>query len=434
SGVNQSDIDPISKQYFSLDKENYGGFYVNVTNGKKYFLSVTIENGEADIYYSRDSEIDIESETVIKVEIVTNGIWFTASWSGPLYVLVVAKENGTLVSIDVLTYNPQDSVYGIELTVNDVRTDGELLTGNQTNYCFLAQGAKTYNILGRSIEGVVDIYVATRTSVGPDDYDHRDRSGDNIISIQYNTSRYVYIVVKDRDNALGSHYSIRVYSHDVESPNILGMQPIIINDERYSGFLLPSEIARFSFRKQYGNTYRILAKSISGGIDLYSSNLVCVDDQVYDNRDWYADDGISILSTDYLDSHYIAIVDRNTSLGSNYSVRVYSYDEPSASITTTYLSPGYPDNNVHLNKSEIKRYNIPTTQTVTYSITVTDHSGDTDTYLSVLSCVDEQVYEFRDWRSDDGITFLAQTNAYYVAVIDRGNELGSNYSISVSIE
>ena len=87
-----------------------------------------------------------------------------------------------------------------------------------------------------------------------------------------------------------------------------------------------------------------------------------------------------------------------------------------------------------MNKGEIKRYRIITSPTVTYRVFVKDHSGDTDTYISVLSCVDEQVYEFKDWHSDDGIRFLAGVNCYYVAVVDRGNEFGSEYSISVAIE
>jgi len=327
-----------------------------------------------------------------------------------------------------------DGPYGTELTVNDTRAEGKLLTGNSAYYCFFAKGGATYYILGKPLDGDIDVFAATRKTVGTDDYDYRDWHGGDPISIMFNTGRYVYILVKDKDTSLGSNYSIRVYSYDEDSPNIQDVESLIVNDERYTGYLLPGKMARFSFNKNYGNVYKILGKITSGDINVYISNLACVDDQVYEHKDWHGGDWISLLITDYLNKSYIAVVDNNTSFGSNYSVRVISYDEPCASISTTYLSPGSPDSLVHLNKGEIKRYRIITSSTITYRVFVKDHSGDTDSYISVLSCVDEQVYEFKDWHSDDGIRFLAGVNYYYVAVVERGNEFGSEYSISVEIE
>jgi len=432
TGVDQVEVDPENKHYFNLDKNEYGGFYVDVTNGKKYFISASIESGNADIYFSRNSEIDIESENTSKVD--TKGIWISASWSGKLYILVVSKQGGTVVYVDIYTYNPNDVPYGIELTVNDVRTENKLLPANSANYCFFAKGGITYNILGKALDGDIDVFVATRNTVGSDDYDYHDWHGGDPISIIFNTDRYVYILVKDKNTSLGSDYSIRVYSYDEASPNIQNIESLIVNDERYTGYLLPGKMARFYFNNNYGNVYKILGKVSSGDINVYVSNLACVDDQVYEHHDWHGGDWISLLVTDYLSKCYIAVVDNKTSFGSNYSIRVISYDEPCANITTNYLSSGSPDSLVHLNNSEIKRYSIITTPTITYRVFIKDHSGDTDTYISVLSCVDEQVYEFNDWHSDDGIRFLAEANYYYVAVADRGNEFGSDYTISMSIE
>src|SRR6056297_737478 len=58
SGAAHAEINPSSKHYFNLDKNEYGGLYCNVKGGQKYFISVKIEKGKAETYYSQDSEID----------------------------------------------------------------------------------------------------------------------------------------------------------------------------------------------------------------------------------------------------------------------------------------------------------------------------------------------------------------------------------------
>lgn len=84
TGADQVEVDPENEHYFNLDQFEYGGLYANITVGKNYFISAIIKSGNADIYFSRNSEIDIESENTSKVD--TDEIWINASWSGPLYI------------------------------------------------------------------------------------------------------------------------------------------------------------------------------------------------------------------------------------------------------------------------------------------------------------------------------------------------------------
>lgn len=58
-------------------------------------------------------------------------------------------------------------------------------------------------------------------------------------------------------------------------------------------------------------------------------------------------------------------------------------------------------------------------------------SGSADTYVALSPILDPYTNRMTDVRSDIGISFTATTGAAFIAVADRGNDAGTDYSVRV---
>jgi len=434
--ADSSSVDADFKSQNTVGPDSYGGYYVKVEAGKSYFILIDLKSGGGvTIYVSPYSQIVIGAEGTSKVSISGDGGWFTPDWTGKMYVLILAAQPGTVVETGVYTYEPTGEVPAdaVALSVNDIRTEAKLLTSQTHLYYFETRAGLTYTIHTDSLSGTIDVYAGTSSTVGAANYKFVDAFGNSGIDVQYASDMTVYVIVEDRGNNLGSEYTVRVYSYEEESVSMPGMVDLTVNDVMRQGDLMPGEINRFSFYMNYGNTYKIVASSPSGSVDVYTCELACVDDQVYSESDAFGNSGIGLMASESADDHYIAVVDRGNDLGSEYTIRVVSYDESSPMVASADLVVGSALQAQHVDENGIQRYKLLAEHAKKYRVSVEIASGSTDTYLSVISSVDYQVYEESDAFSNSDIVFLAQeAGYYYVAVVDRGNEMGSDFSISLN--
>lgn len=438
SSADHSLVDADYKNQNTLGPDSYGGYYVEVQAGSPYFIWLDVKSGgSVKIYVSSHSQIVIGDEETSKIAVTGNGDWFTPNWSGKMYVLLLSGQSGTIVETGVYTYEPGGELPAgaVELSVNDIMTEGKLLQDQAHLYYFEARGGSTYKILTQTGSGSIDVYAGTSPAVGESNHEFQDSYGNDGIDVQYAGDVTVHVLVEDRGNNLGSEYFVRVYSFDEASLPMPEMVGLTVNDVFREGNLMPGEIHRFSFYMNYGNTYEIIASSPTGSIDMFAGELSCVDDQVYSASDSYGNDGIELLESESSGEHYVAVVDRGNALGSTYTIRVASYDESSPMVPSNVLNEGTALQAQHVTASGIQRYKVLAQQGKKYRVAVDVEEGSTDTFMSVIASVDAQVHEDSDSYSDDDIVFLAEeTGNYYVAIVDRGNEMGSDFSILLTEE
>lgn len=435
SMATESDIDSDAKNQNQVGPGSYGGYWVTVKAGVRYFLQVEVASGGGvSIHVGPNSKVVIGGKNVQAVS-APGGTWITPDWSGRMYVLVRATTAGTTVISGVYTYDPSAGIpsKAVRLAVNDVRTDGKLLKGQNDLYYFEAKAGRKYKIHPRVFDGKVNVYAGPSPTVGPDNYKFADAYGDDGIELQYEGAVTVFVSVEDQDSNLGSEYSIRVYSLEEENGPVTGVQPLVVNDVRTEGVLMPGEVKRFSFPMVHGRTYRVIPHANSGKIDLFAGELSCVDNQVHSHADLYGDDGIELLASEEPYPQYVAVVDPGNDLGSKFSLRVISYDEASPSVPNSDLLVGSTLEDQSVSPGEVRRYRVLLHEGSTYRIHVAKTEGALDAYFSSIASVDEQVHEKADLYGDDDIVVLATKTAdYYVAVISRRSDLAAGFSISLT--
>lgn len=204
-----------------------------------------------------------------------------------------------------------------------------------------------------------------------------------------------------------------------------------VNDFPYLSSLQPKEIHGYRFQTTKGYTYSVMVKvPWSGSANTYVSPDHLIDPRNTRLVDYYSNDEITFTAE--ADTYYIAIEDLWR--GSDYSVRIISYDENLEPLegTIPLLANDYPVSFKVIPKETV-RFMFNAWRGNDYTVKVRVTNGKTDTFLSLIPSVDQDVYDLVDWYSNDDIRFRAtESGRYYIAIIDRGEITGSDFSIQVT--
>jgi len=172
-----------------------------------------------------------------------------------------------------------------------------------------------------------------------------------------------------------------------------------------------------------GHQYLILTRVFSGSADTYVSVSPVLDPYSNLMTDAHSDTGISFTAT--TGAAFIAVEDRGNDAGTDYSVRVVSYDERLQPLpgTTTLAINSQPVPRA-LAPGEIGRFVFDAIRGEDYTIRVVVTRGAVETFASLIPSVDDDVYDLADTAGV--VAFRAtETGRYYVAVLDRGGAAGS---------
>ena len=205
---------------------------------------------------------------------------------------------------------------------------------------------------------------------------------------------------------------------------------IFVNEFPYLSMLLPKEVHGYQFQTTKGHTYTVLVKITSGSAHTYVSSDHLIDPKNTKLVDYYSNDKITFTAA--AGTYYIAIED--TGRGSDYSFRITSPDEHLDPLegTVLLLMNDYPLS-FKIVPGEQVRFMFNARRGDDYTVKVSVTKGKTDTFLSLIPSVDQDIYDLVDWYSNDDIRFRAvRTGTYYVAVVDRGGITGSDFSIQVT--
>lgn len=214
--------------------------------------------------------------------------------------------------------------------------------------------------------------------------------------------------------------------------DLSNVSSLMINDFPLPDQLVPDEVHGWRFSTTVGHTYTVRVKVSSGTSHTYVSSSVIIDPSNNELTDYYSDTGITFTALD--GDYFIAIQDTGNVLGSDYTVRIISYDENLDPLPGTInLLVNDEPKSFKLVPDEIVRFMFNGIRGGDYTIKVTVISGQTDTFLSLIPSVDDEAYELADFYSNDGIRFrAAQTAIYFIAVEHRGSPIGSDYTIQVT--
>lgn len=80
---------------------------------------------------------------------------------------------------------------------------------------------------------------------------------------------------------------------------------------------------------------------------------------------------------------------------------------------------------------EVHGWKFPTVPGHKYTVKVKISSGSAQTYVSSNVLIDPRNNQLNDYYSNSGITFIAQTGTYYIAVWDSGNVRGTDYTVRI---
>ena len=204
-----------------------------------------------------------------------------------------------------------------------------------------------------------------------------------------------------------------------------------VNDFPYLSRLQPKELHGYRFLTTKGYTYTVMVRvSAGGGAHTYVSPDHLIDPRNTKLVDYYSNDKLTFTAE--VDTYYIAIEDIGR--GSDYSARIISYDEKLDSLdgTILLLVNDYPIS-FRVVPGEMVRFVFNAGRGSDYTVKVRVTKGKTDTFLSLIPSVDQDVYDLVDWYSNDDIRFRAtESGRYYIAVVDRGEITGSDFTIQVT--
>lgn len=179
-----------------------------------------------------------------------------------------------------------------------------------------------------------------------------------------------------------------------------------------------------------GHQYFVLTRVFSGSADTYVAFSPIIDPVTHSMVDPGSATGLSFTATDRV--AYIAVADLGNHAGTEYTVRVVSYDEHLDPLpgTTRLLVNDFAAPRA-LAPGEVARFVFDAVRGADYTIRVTTTRGVTDTFASLIPSVDDDFY---DVAAPSGtIAFRAtETGRYYVAVVDRSGTAGSEFTIRTS--
>jgi hypothetical protein len=205
---------------------------------------------------------------------------------------------------------------------------------------------------------------------------------------------------------------------------------VFVNDEPSAADLSPSGAHAWQFSTVPGHRYLVLTRVFAGGADTYVAFSPVIDSFTHEMVDVRSASGLSFTATGT--GAYIAVADRGNAAGSEYTVRVVSYDEHLDPLPgTTPLRVNDVPVPRGLATHEVARFVFDAVRGEDYTIRVSTTGGATETFASLIPSVDD---DFFDVAEPSGtIAFRAtETGWYYVAVIDRTGTAGSEVTVQVT--
>jgi len=212
--------------------------------------------------------------------------------------------------------------------------------------------------------------------------------------------------------------------------DLSGGTGLAVNDAPSPAWLAAREIHAWRVPTVPGRRYLVLTRVVSGSADTYVSPSPIIDPWTHAMVDVRSETGLSFTAT--TGEAFIAVADRGNDAGTDYSVRVASYDERLDPLpgTTTLAVNGAPAPR-GLASGEIARFVFDAWRGADYTIRIRVDRGAVETFASLIPSVDDDLYDLAG--ADRTIAFRAtETGRYYVAVIDRGGAAGSELTIQVT--
>lgn len=204
-----------------------------------------------------------------------------------------------------------------------------------------------------------------------------------------------------------------------------------VNDFPVPDRLVSKEAHGWRFPTIVGHTYTVKVRVTSGYAHTYVSSDVIIDPINNPMTDYYSNDGVVFAAV--ASEYYIAVEDTGNVRGSDYTVRIASYDENLDPLPdTTVLLINDELKTFKLVQSEIIRFMFNGIRGVDYAVKVRVSRGGTHTFLSLIPSVDDAVYDIVGSYSGDLAFRATETSNYYIAVIDSGTITGSDFTIQVT--
>ncbi len=206
--------------------------------------------------------------------------------------------------------------------------------------------------------------------------------------------------------------------------------PLGVNDAPSEGVLSRDEAHAWRFDTVPGHRYLVLTRVFVGSADTYVSFSPLIDPYTQAMVDVGSSEGLSFTATAYV--AFIAVADRGNDAGTDYTVRVVSYDERLDPLPgTTSLAINAPPVPRALAPAELARYVFSAVRGTDSTIRVQTTRGAVLAFASLIPSVDDDFYDLTD--ASNVMTFRAtETGRYYVAVLDRGGAAGSEFTIQVT--
>lgn len=206
---------------------------------------------------------------------------------------------------------------------------------------------------------------------------------------------------------------------------------LVVNGEPYESRLLPGAVQGYRIPTRVGASYTLIVGQQSGQLRYYVSSGTRVDPGVNTIADRRYPGKFSFSATS--DVYSVIIQDQGQPEGTTYSIRVYSYDEPSVPLPNTRnITVNEGPISFSLLRNALIRFQFTTEQGRDYEVQIDVTQGRVTTYLSVIASVDADVHEFMERGVSQRIIFRAeQDGRMYIAVQDQNQVTGSDFLIRV---
>jgi len=205
---------------------------------------------------------------------------------------------------------------------------------------------------------------------------------------------------------------------------------IVVNDVPSAADLSPNGAHAWRFSSVPGHRYLVLTRILAGSADTYVAFSPVIDPFTHAMVDVRSGSGLSFTATGVV--AYVAVADRGNAAGTEYTVRVVSYDEHLSPLPgTTPLRVNDVPVPRGLAAHEVASFVFDAVRGVDYTIRVSTTRGATGTFASLIPSVDDDFFDVAD--PSGTIAFRAtETGRYYVAVIDRAGATGSEVTVQVT--